>query len=67
LSSYAGLRGAVGLALALIVKASPKIDSYTKDILLYHTGGIAVLTLLINAPTTGILVKYLGLTDKTDI
>jgi sodium/hydrogen exchanger 10/11 len=67
LGSYAGLRGAVGLALALIVKASPKIDDYIKDILLYHVGGVAVLTLLINAPTTGMLVRALGLTDKTDI
>jgi NhaP-type Na+/H+ or K+/H+ antiporter len=67
LGSYAGLRGAVGLALALIVKASPEIDDYIKDILLYHVGGVAVLTLLINAPTTGMLVKALGLTDKTDI
>lgn len=34
---------------------------------MYHVGGIAVLTLLINAPTTGRLVKFLKLTDKTDI
>lgn len=67
MSSYAGLRGAVGLALALIVKASPLVHDYIKDIILLHVGGVAFLTLLINAPTTGKLVKFLKLTDKTDV
>ena len=67
LSSYAGLRGAVGLALALIVKASPDVDQYIKDVILVHVAGVAVLTLVINAPTTGHLVKFLKLTEKTDV
>ena len=67
MSSYAGLRGAVGLALALIVKASPIVDDYIKNIILLHVGGVAFLTLLINAPTTGKLVKFLKLTEKTDV
>jgi NhaP-type Na+/H+ or K+/H+ antiporter len=66
LSSYAGLRGAVGLALALIVKASPEVDEYIKNVIILHVGGVAVLTLVINAPTTGHLVRYLKLTEKTE-
>jgi hypothetical protein len=34
---------------------------------MFHVGTLAVYTLLINAPTTGRLVKYLGLTDKTEV
>ena len=65
LSSYAGLRGAVGLALALIVQASEKVPEHTKHVILHHVGFIAIYTLLINATTTGMLVRYLGLTEKT--
>jgi len=67
LSSYAGLRGAVGLALALIVKASDKIETHTKDIILHHVGFIAIYTLLINATTTGWVVKKLKLVEKTEV
>ena len=61
LCSYAGLRGAVGLALAMMVVAHPNVGQYVKDIILIHVGGVAVLTLVINAPTTGMLVNYLEL------
>ena len=69
LSSYAGLRGAVGLALALIVNASTSsnVSQFVKDTIVFHVGGIALLTLMINAPTTGMLVKFLKLTEKTTV
>jgi len=69
LCSYAGLRGAVGMSLALIVAAdkSGKIDEYTQDVILLHVLGVALLTLIINATTTGILVKKLGLSRQSDI
>ena len=53
--------------MALIVKASPDVDQYIKDVILVHVAGVAVLTLLINAPTTGHLVRFLKLTEKTDV
>lgn len=59
--SYSGLRGAVGLSLALIVTNSPKIPRYIQDVVLLYVGGIAIMTLLINATTIGLLVEYLGL------
>ena len=61
LCSYAGLRGAVGLSLALMVVTSPHINDYIKDVILLHVGGVALLTLLVNATTTGMLVRYLDL------
>lgn len=67
LCSYAGLRGAVGLSLALMVYKSEKIHPDVKDIVLLHVAGIALLTLIINASTTGALVKFLGLTKTSDL
>ena len=69
LCSYAGLRGAVGMSLALIVAAdkNPLITEYTQDVILLHVLGVALLTLIINATTTGLLVKKLGLSRQSDI
>lgn len=67
LCSYAGLRGAVGLSLALIVANDPKLPKYVRDVILLHVAGVALLTLLINATTTGWVVKKLGLTRQSDI
>jgi len=53
--AYGGLRGAVGLCLALMVKENPHIKDEIKDIILFHTGGIALLTLTVNAMT----IKYI--------
>lgn len=62
--SYAGLRGAVGLALALIINHEPSIDEPTRKRFLFHMAGIALLTLLINGVTTGPIVKALGFTTQ---
>ena len=67
LCTYAGLRGAIGLALALLVNSSPKVPDYVKDVILLHIGGVAFLTLIINAVTTGHLVKFLGLLKQSPI
>lgn len=67
LCSYAGLRGAVGLSLALMVALSDKIGRRVQDLVLLHVAGIALLTLLINATTTGALVKALGLARESNI
>lgn len=58
---YAGLRGAVGLVLALILANNPCVESVTRDLFSFHMAGIAALTLLINGTTTKALVTYLGL------
>ena len=62
LCSYAGLRGALGMCLALLVVSDDKIPKYSKDVILLHVLGVALLTLIINATTTGSLVEKLGLT-----
>ena len=67
LATYAGLRGAVGLSLALMVQTSPHIDPFVKDLVLLDVAGVALLTLIINASTTEWLVKKLGLTAQSEI
>ncbi|MBL4709276.1 MAG: sodium:proton antiporter [Flavobacteriales bacterium] len=61
---FGALRGAIGLALALIVAGvdDQYISKEIKDQFLFFTAGIVTLTLLINASTIKYLVEYLGLT-----
>lgn len=60
--SWAGLRGALGMALSLLVKNNcpDKMQDETSR-LFFYVGGIASLTLIINAPTSKSLLYKLGL------
>ncbi len=59
---YGALRGAVGLALALIVAGDERIPAGIRGQFLFLTAGLVTLTLLINATTIGWLVRKLGIT-----
>ncbi|NOQ71591.1 MAG: hypothetical protein GQ574_06300 [Crocinitomix sp.] len=59
---WGALRGAIGLALALIVESSPHIDQKVGEEFLFLTAGIVTLTLLINATTMKALANFLGMT-----
>ena len=59
---YGALRGAIGLALALIVAADASIDQDIRDDFLFLTAGLVTLFSLINATTMKYLVDGLGLT-----
>ena len=58
---WGGLRGVIGLAMALII-AESDMPSYIKDPFLFITAGIVLLTSLLNATTIKAMVKGLGLT-----
>lgn len=59
--TWGGLRGAVGLAMALIVVQTKEINFATiGSKVLFHTSGIVVLTLLVNATTIKSLLSILG-------
>ena len=60
---WGALRGAVGLALALIVAGEPNIDVTVRSQFLFYTAGIVTLTLLINATTIKSILNALGLTS----
>ncbi len=59
---YGGLRGAIGLALALIVSGAEQIDAEIRHQILFYTAGIVTLTSIINATTIKFIIKALGLT-----
>jgi len=58
---WGALRGAVGLALALIVAGENNIDPSIRDQFLFYIAGIVTLTLLINATTIKAFVTMMGL------
>jgi NhaP-type Na+/H+ or K+/H+ antiporter len=60
-SWWGGLRGAVALALALVVASNPNINEEFRHQVLFYTAGIVMLTSLINATTIKRLILALGL------
>eukprot|EP00457_Paulinella_chromatophora_P001742 gb/GEZN01001744.1/.p1 GENE.gb/GEZN01001744.1/~~gb/GEZN01001744.1/.p1 ORF type:complete len:783 (+),score=79.47 gb/GEZN01001744.1/:144-2492(+) len=73
-SAYGGLRGAVGIALSIsldnaVITATPGSDvvarTYTTQ-LFGMVGGVAFLTLVLNASFAGPLLKNLGLAKSTE-
>ena len=67
LLAYSGLRGAVGLCLALMVKFNEEIDAVIRDQIMFFTAGIVLLTLIVNATTTGCVVRALGLSKENEM
>eukprot|EP00903_Cladosiphon_okamuranus_P017333 g15970.t1 len=67
--SYAGLRGAVGLTLALIVQETSKenenIEQDVGDKIMFMIAGLAIMTLLINGTTCGMLLSYFHMDKAT--
>ena len=61
---WGGLRGALGLTLALIVSISPAIPDEIRKQVLFYTAAIVTLTLLLNATTVRWLLRRLGLTGQ---
>jgi len=70
-ATWGGLRGAVGLALAIAVSRVPRdgqgISAADADRVLFLTGGVVSLTLLFNATTAQALLVRLGLADEPPI
>jgi NhaP-type Na+/H+ or K+/H+ antiporter len=61
LVTWGGLRGAVSLALALVVSQSSGIDEAIRTQVLLATVGVVLLSLVINGSTTAVLLNVLGL------
>lgn len=59
---WGGLRGAISLALALMVAGESAIPESIRNTFLFLTAGIVMLSLLVNATTVKPLVQGLGLT-----
>ena len=71
--SYAGLRGAVGISLAIALDDEVIRYSTNAEFLGYSTklfgmvGGIAFLTLFINGSTAGFMLQKLGLSRTSEV
>jgi hypothetical protein len=68
LISWSGLRGAMSIALALMVRSASEevhstIDASHANKLLFYVGGIAGLTLLVNATTVTPVLSALGILE----
>ena len=59
--SWGGLRGAVGLALALVVSLEKQFPEKDRARVMFLTGGVVILTLVVNGTTTASLLNYLNL------
>eukprot|EP00746_Dinoflagellata_sp_MGD_P156318 gnl/MRDRNA2_/MRDRNA2_85766_c1_seq1.p1 gnl/MRDRNA2_/MRDRNA2_85766_c1~~gnl/MRDRNA2_/MRDRNA2_85766_c1_seq1.p1 ORF type:complete len:1057 (-),score=190.90 gnl/MRDRNA2_/MRDRNA2_85766_c1_seq1:192-3362(-) len=67
--TWGGLRGMVGLALAILVKkdkANGQVSDIDGDRVLFLCGSIAALTLIVNATTCPALTKKLGITQAPE-
>jgi len=66
-AAWGGLRGAVGLALALSMDEAleKRGDMRTGKLVLLHTSGVILGSLVVNAPSMPILLWLLGLTPAT--
>ena len=72
--SYGGLRGAVGISLAIFLDNTVRANADDTNLkfvlqsnkLFGFVGGIAFLTLMINGVFAGPLLRYLGLADSSD-
>jgi len=64
--TWGGLRGVVGLTLALAVIQDHRISAQLGDQILFLTAGIVILTIVINGSTMLTVIKWLGL-DKLPI
>jgi len=62
---WSGLRGAVSLSLAIIVDMEPGISKQMGSRIMFHVGGIAALTFLVNASTAAPLLRFLGITKMS--
>jgi NhaP-type Na+/H+ or K+/H+ antiporter len=55
------------MSLALMVAGSKLVPPYVRNVILMHVAGVALLTLLINATTTSVLVRFLKLNSYSDL
>ena len=65
-ASWGGLRGAVGLSLALSMHAEMGKSRAGKLIIL-HVAGVAMLTMLINATTSAAILRLLGMNAMSSV
>jgi len=64
---WSGLRGAVGLILAMSLDLEPSISREVGSLMVFFVGGIAMMTICINGTTAGPLLRWLEMTKTPEI
>jgi len=67
--TWGGLRGMVGLALAILVRqdrAKGRLSEHDGERILFLVSGVAALTLIVNATTSPAVCKFLGITQAPE-
>jgi len=62
---WSGMRGAVGLLMAVLADRNPYISTEAGTRIMFHMGGMAALMLLVNGPLTPLVLDWCGLMDST--
>jgi len=60
---WSGMRGAVGLLMAVAADRSPYISTETGTRIMFHMGGLASMMLLINGPLTPLVLRRCGIME----
>jgi NhaP-type Na+/H+ or K+/H+ antiporter len=63
---WSGMRGAVGLLMAVVADQNRYIAADARTLIIFHAGGMAALMQLINGPLTPKVLQFVGLMDSTD-
>lgn len=61
---YSGLRGAICIALAMLVRRTDNIDQHTMNQMGFYVAGAVMLTLVVNGSTIEHLYRYLKIYPK---
>ena len=61
ITCWGGLKGSLSLALALLVAKDEEIDLRARNLVLFLTGSMVFLTLIINGSMTGIIIQWIKL------
>ena len=66
---WGGLRGALALALALVVETDKHMENdpiklIVRDLILFHTISMVIMTLLINGTTSKLVLNLIGLIEN---
>ncbi|KAL4469081.1 hypothetical protein ABPG72_007760 [Tetrahymena utriculariae] len=65
--AYGGLKGAVGVSIALIVSHDQHFNQEMRALILFEVAGNCLLTLLINGSTIKFLIQYLKITPTSQL
>jgi len=66
-ATWGGLRGAVGLAMAIMVLHDHNIEKEHREEIFDYTASLVLLTLCVNGTSTGYLLQLLDFDKKSDI